>query len=375
MKIVIDEKIPFIRGVLEPWADVVYSPGSAIDAAMVADADALITRTRTRCDSNLLKDSRVKIVASATIGYDHLDTEWLESKGIRWVNAPGCNSGSVMQYMVSVLIFLAGKHSLDLSSLTLGVVGVGNVGSKVVRAAKSLGMKVLQNDPPRQRRQRLTDFLPLETIIAESDILTLHVPLNPEGEDSTFHLVNSNNLHRMKKNCILINTSRGAVVDNAALREILPDRKLLAAVLDVWEGEPAVDRRLLELVDIGTPHIAGYSVDGKANATINSVREVSSFLGLPLSDWRPDTLPEPAEPVIDLTSDPRIKTVADMVSTAVRHTFTVEDDDLLFRSDPGNFEYLRDNYRIRREFSSYIVKSDDTETRKILSNLGFNLTQ
>jgi erythronate-4-phosphate dehydrogenase len=375
MKIVVDEKIPFIHGVFEPWADVVYSQGSAIDAAMVADADALITRTRTRCDSNLLKDSRVKIVASATIGYDHLDTEWLESKRIRWVNAPGCNSGSVMQYMVSVLICLAGKHSLDLPSLTLGVVGVGNVGSKVVRAAKSLGMKVLQNDPPRQRRQRLTDFLPLETIIAESDILTLHVPLNPEGEDSTFHLVNSNNLHRMKKNCILINTSRGAVVDNAALREILSDRKLLAAVLDVWEDEPAVDRRLLELVDIATPHIAGYSVDGKANATINSVREVSSFLGLPLSDWRPDTLPEPAEPVIDLTSDPRIKTVADMVSTAVRHTFTVEDDDLLFRSDPGNFEYLRDNYRIRREFSSYIVKSDDTETRKILSNLGFNLTQ
>ena len=375
MKIVVDEKIPFIHGVFEPWADVVYSPGSAIDAVMVADADALITRTRTRCDSNLLKDSRVKIVASATIGYDHLDTEWLESKGIRWVNAPGCNSGSVMQYMVSVLICLAGKHSLDLPSLTLGVVGVGNVGSKVVRAAKSLGMKVLQNDPPRQRREGLTDFLPLETLIAESDILTLHVPLNHEGEDSTFHLVNSSNLHRMKKNSILINTSRGAVVDNAALREILSDRKLLAAVLDVWEDEPAVDRRLLELVDIATPHIAGYSVDGKANATINSVREVSSFLRLPLSDWRPDTLPVPAEPVIDLTSDPRAKTVADMVSTDVRHTFTVEDDDLLFRSDPGNFEYLRDNYRIRREFSSYIVKSDDTETRKILSNLGFNLTQ
>jgi len=375
MKIVVDEKIPFIRGVFEPWADVVYSPGRAIDTAVVADADALITRTRTRCDSDLLKGSSVKIIASATIGYDHLDTDWLDSKGIRWVNAPGCNSGSVMQYMVSVLLCLAGKHSLDLSSLTLGVVGVGNVGSKVVRAAKSLGMKVLQNDPPRQRRERLTDFLPLEALIAESDILTLHVPLNREGEDSTFHLVNNSNLHRMKKNCILINTSRGAVVDNVALRETLSDRKLLAAVLDVWEGEPAVDRRLLELVDIATPHIAGYSVDGKANATINSVREVSSFLGLPLSDWRPETLPVPSEPVIDLTSGPRGKIAADMVTTAVRHTYPVEDDDRLFRSDPGNFEYLRDNYRIRREFSSYTIKSDDTETRKILSNLGFNLTQ
>jgi len=375
MKIVVDEKIPFIRGVFEPWADVVYSPGRAIDAAMVADADALITRTRTRCDSTLLKNSSVKIIASATIGYDHLDTGWLDSKGIRWVNAPGCNSGSVMQYMVSVLLFLAGKHSLDLSSMTLGVVGVGNVGSKVVRAARSLGMKVLQNDPPRQRREQLTDFLPLETLVAESDILTLHVPLTHEGEDSTFHLVNSSNLSRLKKNCILVNTSRGAVADNAALRETLSDRNLLAAVLDVWEGEPEVDRRLLELSDIATPHIAGYSVDGKANATINSVREVSSILGLPLTDWRPDTLPEPAEPVINLTSEPHGKTTADLVSTAVRHTFPVEDDDRLFRSEPGNFEYLRDNYRVRREFSSYTVRTNDREAAAILSALGFDVNE
>lgn len=375
MKIVVDEKIPFIRGVFEPWADVVYSPGRAIDSAMVADADALITRTRTRCDSTLLKNSSVKIIASATIGYDHLDTGWLDSKGIRWVNAPGCNSGSVMQYMVSVLLFLAGKHSLDLSSLTLGVVGVGNVGSKVVRAAKSLGMNVLQNDPPRQRREQLTDFLPLEMLVAESDILTLHVPLTHEGEDKTFHLVNSSNLNRLKKNCILVNTSRGAVADNAALRETLSDRNLLAAVLDVWEGEPDVDRRLLDLADIATPHIAGYSVDGKANATINSVREVSSFLGLPLTDWRPDTLPEPAETVIDLTSEPHGKTTADLVSTAVRHTFPVEDDDRLFRSEPGNFEYLRDNYRVRREFSSYTVRTNDREAAAILSALGFDVNE
>lgn len=373
MKIVIDEKIPFIHGVFEPWSDVVYSPGKAIDSAMMADADALITRTRTRCNSNLLKDSRVRIIASATIGYDHLDTVWLDSKGIRWVNAPGCNSGSVMQYIVSVLLYLAGKHSLDLSSLTLGVVGVGNVGSKVVRAARTLGMKVLQNDPPRQRREGSDDFIPLETLISESDIITLHVPLTSEGEDRTFHLVNSINLHRMKKNSILINTSRGEVADNNALGEALSGRKLRAAVLDVWEGEPVVDRRLLELVDIATPHIAGYSVDGKANATINSVREVSSFIGLPLSDWKPDSLPEPAEPVIDLSSVTHGKSTAELVSAAIRHTFPVDDDDRLFRNDPENFEYLRDNYRIRREFSSYTVKSDDPEARKILYDLGFNL--
>ena len=375
MKIVVDEKIPFIRSVFEPWADVVYRPGRVIDSGILADADALITRTRTRCDSNLLKDSSVKIIASATIGYDHLDTAWLDSHGIRWVNAPGCNSGSVMQYMVSVLLYLAGKHSLDLSSLTLGVVGVGNVGSKVVRAARALGMKVLQNDPPRQRREGLSDFVPMDTIIADSDIISLHVPLTREGEDKTFHLVNSSNLNRLKKNCIMINTSRGEVADNTALRNALSDRKLFAAVLDVWEGEPVVDRRLLEMVDIATPHIAGYSVDGKANATINSVMEVSSFLGLPLSGWKPDTLPEPTEPLIDLSSGPGDRTTTERLSTAVRHTCPVDDDYRLFRSDPDKFEYLRENYRIRREFSSYTVNSDDPEARRILSNLGFNLTQ
>jgi len=373
MKIVVDEKIPFIRGVLEPWADVVYRPGRVIDAAILADADALITRTRTRCDSNLLKESSVKIIASATIGYDHLDTAWLDSHGIKWVNAPGCNSRSVMQYMVSVLLYLAGKHSLDLSSLTLGVVGVGNVGSKVVRAARALGMRVLQNDPPRQRTEGLSDFVPLATIIADSDIISLHVPLTRTGEDKTFHLINSSNLNLLKKNCILINTSRGEVADNTALRNALSERKLLAAVLDVWEGEPVVDRRLLELVDIATPHIAGYSVDGKANATINSVREVSSFLGLPLSGWKPDALPEPTEPVIDLSSDPDDRTCIEIVSTAVRHTCPVDDDYRLFLSDPDKFEYLRDNYRIRREFSSYTVKTSNSEAIGILSGLGFNI--
>ncbi|MCA1741576.1 MAG: erythronate-4-phosphate dehydrogenase, partial [Bacteroidales bacterium] len=223
MKVVIDEKIPYVKGVFEPWADVVYSPGRAIDAQMVADADALIVRTRTRCDSRLLAGSKVKIVASATIGFDHLDTAWLEKSGIRWVNAPGCNSGSVMQYITAALFLLATKHSLDLPSLTLGVVGVGNVGSKVVRVAKALGMRVLQNDPPRQWREGVKEFLPLEKLLAESDILTLHVPLTLEGEDMTRHLVNSASLARLKKNSILINTSRGEVVDNAALRVALEE--------------------------------------------------------------------------------------------------------------------------------------------------------
>jgi len=373
MKIIIDEKIPFIRGVFEPWADVVYSPGRLIDDVMVADADALIVRTRTRCASRLLEKSRVRIIASATIGFDHLDTKWLEKAGIKWVNAPGCNSGSVMQYIMAALLFLASRHSLDLRSTTLGGVGVGNVGSKVVAAARARGMRVLLNDPPRERREGTAGFSPLDQLLEESDILTLHVPLTVEGEDLTKHLINSKTLKNVRKNCIMINTSRGEVVDNTALRKALEDKTIRGAVLDVWEGEPEADRLLLNLADISTPHIAGYSVDGKANATINAVREVSVALGIPLLEWTPESLPLPAEPVIDLSLHPAFTDPVDLAGIAVSHTYRIRDDDSLFRGNPEKFEYLRDNYGARREFGSFMVKSADPAAGQILSGLGFRI--
>jgi erythronate-4-phosphate dehydrogenase len=375
MKIVIDEKIPFIRGVFEPWADVVYSPGSAIDGAMVADADALIVRTRTKCNSQLLKGSHIRIIASATIGFDHLDTGWLDAEGIKWVNAPGCNSGSVMQYIMTSLFYLASKNSFNLSSLTLGVVGVGNVGSKVVRAARAIGMKVLQNDPPRKRREELKDFVPLEKIIAESDILTLHVPLTMQGHDRTHYLINRENLSQLKKDCIVINSSRGEVVDNTALRKELEEDTLGGAVLDVWEGEPEADRKLIGLADIATPHIAGYSVDGKSNATTTVVRQVSAVLNFPLNDWQPGELPQPAETVIDLLRHEAGNNSLGLVALAVKHTYPIGEDDHLFRSNPEKFEFLRDNYRMRREFSSYTVRVNDDEAARILTDLGFHIIQ
>jgi erythronate-4-phosphate dehydrogenase len=375
MKIVIDEKIPFIEGVFEPWADVVYSPGRAIDSAMVADADALIVRTRTKCNSQLLKGSHVRIVASATIGFDHIDTGWLDAEGIKWVNAPGCNSGSVMQYIVTSLFYLASLDSINLRSLTLGVVGVGNVGSKVVRAARAMGMNVLQNDPPRKRREGLKDFVPLEKIIAESDILTLHVPLTMQGHDRTYHLINRENLSQMKRDCIVINSSRGEVVDNNALRQALDKDTVGGAVLDVWEGEPEADRKLIGLTDLATPHIAGYSVDGKANATVTAVRQVSTALNIPLNEWLPGALPQPAEPVIDLRRHEARNTSPDLVAMAVRHTYPIEEDDHLFRNNPEKFEFLRDNYRKRREFSSFSVRVNDEEAIRMLTDLGFNIIQ
>ncbi len=317
MKIVIDEKIPFIRGAFERWADVVYAPGRSIDARMVADADALIVRTRTRCDASLLEESSVRIVASATIGFDHIDTVWLEKNGIKWANSPGCNSGSVMQYITSLLFFLAKKHSFDPGSMTLGIVGVGNVGSKVARAASAIGMKVLLNDPPRQRRDEGTDlhpeagmggtqFHPLDTLLTDCDIITFHVPLTHEGDDKPFHLVDRDILSRLGRQKIIINSSRGEVVDNLALREALKSGRLRGAALDVWEGEPAADPQLIDLADIATPHIAGYSVDGKANATISSVRVVADELGLPMHDWAPAELPQPASSPTFTRSNPRL---------------------------------------------------------------------
>jgi erythronate-4-phosphate dehydrogenase len=382
MKIVIDEKIPFIRGAFERWADVVYAPGRSIDEQMVADADALIVRTRTKCDAGLLEGSNVRIVASATIGFDHIDTAWLAQHGIKWANAPGCNSGSVMQYMTSLLLFLAQKHSLDLPALTLGVVGVGNVGSKVAQAAQALGMRVLLNDPPRQRREEgtklqaeagrgVTEFHPLIKLLTECDIITLHVPLNLGGTDKTFHLLDRHNIPLLKRNAILINSSRGEVVDNIALRDALKDGALRGAALDVWEGEPDTDAELVALTDIATPHIAGYSVDGKANATINSVRVVAAELGLPMGGWQPDGLPQPAEPFINL-ADTGYSSSA-MVARAVFHTYPIEEDDRLFRNAREKFEYLRDNYRIRREFGSYSVRTVSPEAGQILHNLGFQI--
>ncbi|MGI6304995.1 MAG: 4-phosphoerythronate dehydrogenase [Bacteroidales bacterium] len=432
MKIVIDENIPFIRGAFERWADVVYAPGRSIDARMVADADALIVRTRTRCDAALLKGSSVRIVASATIGFDHIDTLWLEQNGIKWANAPGCNSGSVMQYITSLLFFLAEKHSFDPCSMTLGIVGVGNVGSKVARAAGAIGMRVLLNDPPLQRQKegsedfrieagrggiqnhtsgfhaeadsartrnhtsdlykeasrgktvnhtpdfRIeagrggTEFHPLRTLLTDCDIITFHVPLNREGDDKTFRLIDRDILSRPGRQKIIINSSRGEVVDNLALREALKSGRVRGAALDVWEGEPAADPQLIDLADIATPHIAGYSVDGKANATISSVGAVAAELGLPMHDWAPAELPQPAMPLIDLTGKGGA-TAVEIVAHAVKHTYNVKEDDLLFRNNRENFEYLRDNYRIRREFSSYRVKTNDPEAERILGKLGFQI--
>ncbi|MCQ2182407.1 MAG: 4-phosphoerythronate dehydrogenase [Bacteroidales bacterium] len=376
MKIVCDDRIPFIRGVFDPYAEVCCLAGEATTPDAVKDADAVVTRTRTICDGALLEGSRVRIVSSATIGYDHIDTRWCDAHRVVWRNAPGCNSGSVAQYIASAIVCLARKHGLDFAGMTLGIVGVGHVGSKVAKVGEAFGMKVLLCDPPRERREKTGGFVDLDTLIAGSDIITLHVPLEREGVDATYHLFGEERLGRMTSDQILINSSRGPVVDNVALKRLLGTGRLKGAVLDVWENEPAIDRELLGLVDFGTPHIAGYSADGKANGTSAAVRAVAEVLDLPLKEFSVAELPAPDGVSADFVVDASGKDNQDVLAEAVLHTYNIGEDSARLKDSPGGFEMQRDTYRTRREPCAFAisVKNASNAMKTSLELLGFKVS-
>lgn len=359
----------------EPYAEVLYLPGRDTTAETVRDAGAIITRTRTICNRQLLEGSAVKVIASATIGFDHIDTDWAEANGIVWKNAPGCNSSSVMQYMASVLVTLARKKGFRLEGKTLGVVGVGNVGSKLAALARILGMELLLCDPPRARAEGPQGFVSLEELVRGSDIISCHVPLTREGEDRTFHLFDRTLIDSMGPGQYLVNSSRGPVVDNEALASALRTGRIGGAILDVWEREPEPDPELIALADIATPHIAGYSADGKANGTRESVRTVARVLGLPLVDWQPRDLPDPAYGRLVFSIDSAGKTREEILSEAILHTYDVTRDDRALRQNPEMFEKLRGDYPIRREFSAYTVCAENAPADALdaLEALGFKL--
>lgn len=367
MKIVCDDKIPFLKGVFEPYTQVVYLPGAKITAADVRDADAIVTRTRTKCNESLLGGSKVRMIATATIGFDHIDTAWCESHGISWTNAPGCNSGSVRQYIASVLVSL----SDELKGKTLGIIGVGHVGSKVEALARTLGMNVLLNDPPRAEAEGPEGFVPIEEVLKCSDIVTLHVPLASD----TYHLIDGKALAMMNSGQILINSSRGEVVDGDALKSALKEKRLRGAVLDVWEHEPDIDPELLELVNIATPHIAGYSADGKAAGTVASVRAVAHALGIKeLYDWNVSDIPGGGE--FSIYGTPLGgKCTEEILRKAILHTYDVSVDCAALRSDIGAFESLRSNYPVRREFEAFSLRLNSVSpaAKSALAELGFNV--
>jgi erythronate-4-phosphate dehydrogenase len=373
MKIVIDDKIPYIRGAFEPFSEVIYLPGNKTTPEVVKNADAIVTRTRTKCNRELLEGSKVKFIATATIGYDHIDTEYCKQAGIEWTNAPGCNAESVNQYIASALFSYSRKKRFDVKEKTIGIVGVGHVGSKVASLCEAIGMKVLLNDPPRERVEGPEQFISLETIQKESDIITFHVPLNMKGKDATFHMVNEKFIQNLGKKPLLINSCRGEVFDSGAIKKALKTGAVSGFIADCWENEPDIDLELLEMADYGTPHIAGYSKDGKANGTKMSVQAISRFFNLGIENWEPENMELPEKTTIEIDGNQRRE--YSILAEAVLSTYNIETDDEALRENPQLFEKLRGNYPVRREFGTYTVKMKNIEKETVnkLKKMGFRV--
>lgn len=344
MRIIVDNKIPFIKEAIEKIADeVMYVPGKDFTPALVKEADALIIRTRTHCNRELLEGSRVRFIATATIGFDHIDTEYCRQAGIVWENAPGCNSASVAQYLQSTLLLLEALKGKNLSEMTIGIVGVGNVGSKVAGVARELGMRVLLNDLPREDEEGSTDFSSLQILAEECDVLTFHVPLYKEGKYKTFHLANDTFFRSLKRHPVIINTSRGEVIETNALLKALETRQISDAVIDVWENEPDINLTLLNKVFIGTPHIAGYSADGKANATRMALDSLCSHFSIQAEYLI--TPPAPENPIITATTP----------AEAYLQMYDPRRDSEALKAHPEFFEQLRGDYPLRREKTAFSV--------------------
>jgi len=345
------------------------------DLRLLLDTAARFKAATEGCRRKLpvLAGSTVKFIATATIGYDHIDTDYCDKAGIKWTNAPGCNSKSVEQYIASALMVLAEKRNLILNELTIGVVGVGNVGSKVARICELLGMKVLLNDPPRERKEGSSQFVSLDRIKNEADIITLHVPLNLKGEDATYHMADDAFFQSLKKKPVLINSCRGEVVRTDSVKLALIKGEITDFVCDCWENEPDVDLELLEMTCLATPHIAGYSKDGKATGTLMSVQAVSDFFKLGLENWRPEGIEMPAQPVIQING--KGLTEQQIISKAILHTYDIRKDDALFRNKPADFEQQRGDYPTRREFPAYTLKTQSVSQYTIekLKKMGFRI--
>ena len=334
MKIVCDDKIPYIREALASLTDdEFYKEGGSIAAADVHEADALIVRTRTRCDQALLQDSRVQLVVTATIGYDHIDTEWLESAGIAWTNCPGCNATSVAQWVRNSLL------ATDLHIGTLGIVGYGHVGRAVAATMRPCVERIVVNDPPLSESGLLcandldSTYSLGELAAIGADAITFHTPLTLGGKHPTLHLADQDFFDRLARPTVIINAARGGVVDEAALLRAMDRGIVTHALIDTWEGEPHINPELLHRAAIATPHIAGYSADGKANASRMVVEAIARHFGLEAdtSAIVPPTVHCNAANPLALY-DPRTDSAA-------------------LKADPNRFEWLRGHYPVRREIA------------------------
>lgn len=330
MKIIVDQAIPYIQGRFPEGTELLFIPGKDITPADIDDAEAMVVRTRTLCNESLLKNSKIKIIVTATIGTDHIDIPWCESHGITVRNAPGCNAPGVAQYVFASLF----KIGFDPEKDTLGIIGYGHVGSLVADWAKTMGVKILVNDPPRKKSgKKDIEYHSLEYVLKNSDAVTLHVPFISEGDDATSHLIGKKEMDLMKPGAVLVNSSRGGVVDEKAFKEFLSSGKL-RGIVDVWENEPHIDPELVKLVDISTPHIAGYSTEGKKRATRMALEALREEAGIESDISGLECMP-----------DKRRK----ISRTLIENSYDPFSDTRDLKSDITRFEELRNQYEYRHE--------------------------
>ena len=376
MKLVVDENIAFAEEAFSQFGDVLLISGRQITNEILRNADTLIVRSITNIDENLLQNTNINFVGTATIGIDHIYTNYLNENNIVFADAKGCNADSVAEYVFTALLKIAADNKLTLKNKSIGIIGVGNVGSRVLKYAEALGLKVYKNDPPKQRAGEGNNYVSLEEAM-QADIITLHVPLNKTGIDKTFHLIDEKKLNEIRNNTIIINSSRGAVIDNKALLNIV-DKKCIKVILDVWEGEPSVNTNLLQKVFIGSAHISGYSLEGKVNGTKMIYDALCRFTNQ-LNDWEPK-LPPIENNVIDVSS---VKSIEEKLHLIFKQIYDIEKDDSEIRKMiemnenmyAAYFDKLRKDYHLRREFNNYtvIIEPADKKLGEILRKFRFKV--
>ena len=380
MKIIADANIPFVAECFSSVGEVKVVGGREITPGIVSDADVLLVRSITPVGADLLTGSKVRFVATATIGFDHIDIDFLRRNNIGFASAPGSNANSAAEYVIAGLLEIGRKYDINLEEKSIGVIGVGNVGSRVAKKCAALGMQIYLNDPPLQRETGEGKYLPLDELFA-CDFITLHTPLTFEGVDKTYHLAGEKFFKSLKAKCVFVNASRGGVVDSEALKTAIRSGRLRAVVLDVWENEPNIDTELLEMVDIGTPHIAGYSLDGKITGMIMIYKAVCEYFGLEAEFEIEDFLPEPA--VRQLRIETSTDNEQDALADAVQKIYNIREDDARLRrilkksvEKRGEFfDSLRKNYPIRREFQNtrIVLESSFKSIADKLAGIGFRV--